>query len=273
MSISSVNNLSSSLLQSILTKALQGTGSTGQSKSGNNLLSIAPQSDNGQLSTFPQLLSALQQLQQSDPAKYQQVTQQIATNLQSASQTAQSGGNTTAANQLSQLATDFTNASSNGQLPNIQDLARAIGGHHHAASADRKHFVKSTPLGVPGQRNPEQLAQSREHYCEHALERRNYKLRQLNCHISCLISHWTYTRNPPKIALIGALSRENSKGTTMLGTIRCGGSLAAFVWMSVSLAFADVTVSNISPRMGTGGEQRDVGPSQFVNITSTGARL
>jgi len=76
-------------------------------------------------------MSALQQLQQSDPTKYGQVTQQIAANLQDAAQTAQGGGNTSAANQLNQLATDFTNASKSGELPNIQDLAQAIGGHHH----------------------------------------------------------------------------------------------------------------------------------------------
>jgi hypothetical protein len=76
-------------------------------------------------------MNTLQQLQQSDPTKYQQVTQQIATNLQAAAQTAQSSGNTTAATQLNQLATDFTNASKSGQLPNIQDAAQAMGGHHH----------------------------------------------------------------------------------------------------------------------------------------------
>jgi hypothetical protein len=77
------------------------------------------------------MMNELQQLQQTDPTKYQQVTQQIATSLQSASQTAQAQGNTTAATQLGQLATDFTDASKSGQLPNIQDLAQAVGGHHH----------------------------------------------------------------------------------------------------------------------------------------------
>jgi hypothetical protein len=86
-------------------------------------------------------MSTLQQLQLSNPAQYQQVTQQIATNLQTAAQTATSDGNTTAATQLNQLATDFTNASQSGQLPDVQDLAQAVGGghhhhhHHHAASA------------------------------------------------------------------------------------------------------------------------------------------
>jgi len=145
MSIGPINN---SYLQSILTSAIQAAGST-TDKTSNTLnginasLPVAQPPDNSRLSPFAQLISTLQELQQSDPAKYQQVTQQIATNLQSAAQTAQSDGNTTAATQLNQLANDFTNASKSGQLPNIQDLAQAVGGHHrhqhhhaHAASAD-----------------------------------------------------------------------------------------------------------------------------------------
>jgi hypothetical protein len=142
--MSSISNLSSTYLQSILSSALQGTGlnnGTGNSLSSTGVSSTGLPTDNQQLSPFAQLMSTLQQLQQSDPAKYQQVTQQIATNLQSAAQTAQSEGNTTAANQLSQLSADFTSASKSGQLPNMQDLAQAVGGHHHhhhshAASSD-----------------------------------------------------------------------------------------------------------------------------------------
>jgi hypothetical protein len=146
MSTGSINPLSNSYLQSILGSMLQNTGlttnNTNNSASGVSSLSAVQQPDSGHLSPFAQLMSELQQLQQTDPAKYQQVTAQIATNLQSAAQTAQSDGNTTAANQLNQLATDFTNASKSGQLPNVQDLAQAIGGGHHhhhhahAASAD-----------------------------------------------------------------------------------------------------------------------------------------
>ena len=145
MSISPVNNLNS-YIQSVLNTALQGIGSS-SSTTGNNLTSIDPSSlqlqpDTSQLSPFAQVLSELQQLQQSDPTKYQQVTGQIATNLQSAAQTAQTQGNTMAANQLNQLATDFTNASQNNQLPNIQDLAMALGaGHHH------HHHVHSGSAG------------------------------------------------------------------------------------------------------------------------------
>ena len=127
MSISPINNNVSSYLQSVLSSTLQGAGLT----SNTSASSIQSASDNSQLSPFVQVMNTLQQLQESDPTKYQQVTQQIATNLQAAAQTAQSGGNTTAATQLNQLATDFTNASTSGQLPNIQDMAQAMSGHHH----------------------------------------------------------------------------------------------------------------------------------------------
>jgi hypothetical protein len=126
----SINNLSSSYLQSALTTALQATGLTPKTTA-NSTTSVGASADSGQLSPLAQLMSTLQQLQQTDPAKYQQVTGQIATNLQNAAQTAQSNGNTAAAGQLSQLSTDFSNASKSGQLPNIQDLAKAVGGHHH----------------------------------------------------------------------------------------------------------------------------------------------
>lgn len=133
MSTNSINSLSSSYLQSILSSVLQGTGLTGNASSKGVSGTSGQQSDSGQLSPFAQLMSTLQQLQESNPTEYKQVTQQIATNLQSAASTATADGNTAAASQLTQLATDFTTASQNGQLPNVSDLAQAIGGggHHH----------------------------------------------------------------------------------------------------------------------------------------------
>lgn len=135
MSTSSISGLSSNYLQSLLSSALQGTNSTSNSTgsllNGISSSSLEQPSDNGNLSPFAQLMSTLQQLQQSNPTQYAQVTEQISTNLQSAAQTAQSEGNTSEANQLSQLSTDFSNASQNGQLPNMRDLAQAIGGGHH----------------------------------------------------------------------------------------------------------------------------------------------
>ena len=134
MSIGPIGNLASSYLQSILGTVLQGTGLSNKASSNSvSSSSLQSQSDSGQLSPFAQLLSTLQQLQQSNPTEYTQVTQQIATNLQSAASTATADGNTSAASLLNTLATDFTNASTSGQLPNVSDLAQAIsgGGHHH----------------------------------------------------------------------------------------------------------------------------------------------
>ena len=147
MSISPLNNLALGSLQSIFGNALQSSGLTKSNQAGST--SSVQQPDNSQLSPFAQLMNTLQQLQQSNPTQYQQVTQQISTNLQTAAQTAQSDGNTSLANQLNQLSTDFSNASQNGQLPNVQDLAKAVGGHHHhhghhASSSDSDSSSSST---------------------------------------------------------------------------------------------------------------------------------
>ena len=133
MNLSPLNHLSNSYLQPVLSTMLQNSGLTNAlsgALSGPSPSSI-PQPDEGQLSPFAQVLSTLQQFQQSSPKQYQQVTQQIATNLQSAAQTAQQNGNTSVAGQLNQLASDFTNASKTGQLPSVSDLAQAVGAHHH----------------------------------------------------------------------------------------------------------------------------------------------
>jgi len=128
MSTSGVGSFAASV-ESILATALQKVGLT----SGTAGAGSPPQADSSQLSPLGQVLSTLQQLQQSNPGEYKKVTQQIAAGQQTAAQTAQSTGNTIAANELNGLSSDFTNASSTGQLPNIADLAQALsgGGHHH----------------------------------------------------------------------------------------------------------------------------------------------
>ena len=80
------------------------------------------------------------------------MTQQIATNLQKAAQTAQSQGNTTQANELKDLATDFSDASKSGQLPSTQDLAKALGtGHHHHSygSSDSNSSSSTSKTSYP----------------------------------------------------------------------------------------------------------------------------
>jgi hypothetical protein len=144
-----INTLSSNYLQLALTNAVQSAGlntnTIGNISGATGASSLALPTDNQQLSPFAQIVSQLQQLQQSDPTKYKQVTQQIATNLQSAAQTAQADGNTIAANQLNQLSTDFSNASTSGQLPNILDLAQATTGHHHHGGGHHHHAASSDP--------------------------------------------------------------------------------------------------------------------------------
>ena len=111
MSIGPIAGLAGSYLQSIIIPALR--------RAGFNLHNLEQHE--------------LQRLPQSNPSQYAQVTQQIAAKLQSAAQTAQVNGSTTAASGLNSLATDFTSASQNGQQPNVQDLTKAIG---RAAAVD-----------------------------------------------------------------------------------------------------------------------------------------
>jgi hypothetical protein len=149
--------LSSGYLQSILGTALQTIGLTNKKASASsdsgNVSSLGQQPDSGQLSPFAQLINTLQQFQQSNPAQYQKVAQQIATNLQSAAQTAQAAGNQTAANQLKQLATDFSDSSQSGQVPSIQNLAQGIFGQHH------QHHSQAAASGSGGNSGNQALSQ------------------------------------------------------------------------------------------------------------------
>ena len=127
MNLSSINNYFTNHTASVLSSGLPGTKRSTSAG--------APGSNSGQLSPFAQLLSTLQQLDQSNPGQYQQVTKQIATNLQTAAATATKSGNSAGATQLTTLAKDFSSASQSGQLPNVQDLAAAIGHPLHAQAS------------------------------------------------------------------------------------------------------------------------------------------
>jgi hypothetical protein len=131
MSIGPLINLADGYIQSLFSTPSSGTSQAGTASTGTS--TSGGTQDTNQLSPFAQVLSSLQQLQQSNPTQYQQVTQQISANLQTAAQTATANGNTSLANELNKLSADFSSASTSGQLPNVQDLAQAIGGggHHH----------------------------------------------------------------------------------------------------------------------------------------------
>jgi hypothetical protein len=132
MSIGPIINLAGGYIQSLFSNGSNSTSSSTTSSAATGLSTNAP--GTSQLPPFAQILNSLQQLQQSSPSQYQTVTRQISTNLQTAAQSATASGNTALATQLNQLSTDFNNASTSNQLPNVQDLAQAIGtggGHHH----------------------------------------------------------------------------------------------------------------------------------------------
>lgn len=103
--------------------------------SGNTISSGLRATSSGQLSPFAQMLSELQQLGQSNPTQYSQVSQQISTNLSAAATNAQTHGHATLASQLTTLSKDFATASQTGQMPNVSDLAKVMAaGHYHLHS-------------------------------------------------------------------------------------------------------------------------------------------
>ena len=131
MSIGPLSSLSSAYLQSLF--GVTASSATNNTTNRSAAASLAMPQDDNRLSPFAQLLSSLQQLQQSDPAKYKQVAQQIGDKLQSAAKTAATNGDTRTADELNKLATDFTSSAKSGDLPNVQDLAQALTqahGHH-----------------------------------------------------------------------------------------------------------------------------------------------
>lgn len=130
MSIGPVIHLASGYIQSLFAGAVSGSSSSHTASTG--AVSNHPETNEG--SPFAQVLSSLQQLEQSHSSQYKHVTKQIASGLQTASQSAMAAGNTALASQLTQLSTDFANASTTGQLPNIKDLANAIGGASRAST-------------------------------------------------------------------------------------------------------------------------------------------
>jgi hypothetical protein len=108
-------------------QAASGPTATTNSAGGNS----AGKSDSSHFSPLGQLINTLEQLPKTDPAKYKEVTQQIATNLQSAAQTAEAQGDSSQAKQLNALAADFSSASQSGQVSAvIQDLTPVVAGAH-----------------------------------------------------------------------------------------------------------------------------------------------
>ena len=113
MVIAPLVNLATDFIDSLLPGSSSAASSTSASS---NTTATGSTATSNETSPFAQVLSSLQQ---SDPAEFQTVTQQITGYLNTGAQTATANGYTTLASQLSQLSTDFTNISANGQLPGL----------------------------------------------------------------------------------------------------------------------------------------------------------
>lgn len=150
--IGPVINFASGYIQSLFTGAGKGSSST---NTASTTAAGGNHQDPNQVSPFAQILSSLQQLEQSNPSQYQQTTQQISMNLSTASQSATVSGNPAIAGELRELSTDFKNASTSGQLPNVQHLAQAIGsgaphrydGGGSAGSSSGSHLIDASMTG------------------------------------------------------------------------------------------------------------------------------
>jgi hypothetical protein len=124
--MSPIGNIAGNFISSLFDMKPQNTGNHAASGTGDT-----QKADGNQPSLFAQMVSTLQQIQQSGSSQYQQVTKRIAVNLETASQSAASRGNATQASTLDQLSKDFASASQNGQLPDFSKLAQAVHSHHH----------------------------------------------------------------------------------------------------------------------------------------------
>jgi hypothetical protein len=98
------------------------------------------------LSPFAQLLSGLQQLQSQDPTRFSQVTSQISSQLQSAAQQA-SGLQSTG---LGNLADEFQNASTTGNLSPLETQPHGHHGHHGGGGGTYDANGQSTGNGNSG---------------------------------------------------------------------------------------------------------------------------
>lgn len=145
MSVTSISDISRQHMLNIL-----GYNSASQStQPGTNSLSPAGAGTGStQLSPFAQMLAELQQLEQSNPTKYAQVSQQISSNLSTAASNAQSAGKSSLASQLTMLSKDFSTASQTGQLPSVSDLAQVMSSGN-SANTGTAAAISGTSSGTP----------------------------------------------------------------------------------------------------------------------------
>jgi hypothetical protein len=148
MDISSINN------NSALSQLLANQASTTTVTSSGSV-----PTDSSAISSFANLMSELQQLQQNDPTKFKAVMADIASTLKTDAQNA-TGSQASA---LNNLAAKFDQAAQTGQMPNLQPQGQqGAGGHHHhhhvqsyqsqaadgTSSAASSGFSQQTPFNL-----------------------------------------------------------------------------------------------------------------------------
>lgn len=112
MSVNAINTaLSANSLESILNKTrTAGTSDT----------SGVPPDPPAGVSKFGNLMSQLNELQQSDPDQFKEVVSQIAEKLKEAASSASESGDTEKATKLGELAQKFETAASTGEMPDLR---------------------------------------------------------------------------------------------------------------------------------------------------------
>ncbi|HLN04196.1 MAG TPA: hypothetical protein VK335_33225 [Bryobacteraceae bacterium] len=101
--------------------------------------------DSPSISPAASFLSMLQQVQQQNPTLFKQITSRLATQFQNQANAAAAQGNSTQASQLKQLATEFQNSSTTGQLPSAQALQVSGFGTQHGGHHGHHHGFGNPP--------------------------------------------------------------------------------------------------------------------------------
>jgi len=101
--------------------------------------------DSPSISPAASFLSMLQHIQQQNPTLFKQITSRLAAQFQNQANAAAAQGNSTQANQLKQIATEFQNSSTSGQLPSAQALQEAGFGTHHGGHHGHHHGGGNPP--------------------------------------------------------------------------------------------------------------------------------
>lgn len=111
MTISSLSN-TAALYEIASAGSLQKASQTAQA--------AAPQQDSAHVSGFAKLIEQLEDLQESDPAKFKEVAGEIATRLEDAAQLAAESGDTRQEKLLNELAAKFKESAETGAMPDLR---------------------------------------------------------------------------------------------------------------------------------------------------------